>query len=107
MKRLQKKTVVKAFEKVGFRNHSGSDTIFCYVGRGSYGPAQWITLTIKDGGNIKTSGARWIKKHNVHIEAYWSYPESIDNLSKIIDEMKETYSELCDTKFEMGFIGDN
>lgn len=101
MKRLKKKTVIRAFEKIGFKSHLDSENVFALVGNRNYSPCQWIDLWIgQEGEQIKTHDARWSKKPNIHIVGYWSYPRTLKDLNKIIEEIKETYSELCNTRFE-------
>lgn len=91
-KRLSRKTIEKEFYKLGFANHNGQ-TLF----KSGCLPSKYMSIRLPDqqGGNIKITEARWIKKHNVHIISYWLWPKNLKELSLTISEIKTTYSELC------------
>jgi len=97
MKRLKQKTVMRAFEKLGFYTDPENGTVFLY----NWNPQQHLIgeSIFEDNLSIKFKSARWTKKANVHIESYWSYPRNLKELDKIIAGLRETYSELCGIEF--------
>jgi len=89
MKRLANSTIIKKLKTIGFTlNKNTGNLVRC---KGSV--SQYMFLEFR--GNIKISDVRWSKRGNVHIVSYWQHPSTLKDLDKLINDMKETYSELC------------
>lgn len=96
MKKLAITTVEKAFKEIGFdRSHNGM-----YLGRYQIDEGG-ISLTCpkNQDDNILLEDARWTKRGNVHIVSYWRWPSSMKELKKMINDIIDTYTTLCSSKF--------
>lgn len=49
----------------------------------------------KQDPSLEIHGPRWKKMGNVHINSYWGWPRSVEELQRIWDEIRGTYAILC------------
>ncbi len=96
MKKLALKTLEKAFKEIGFdKSHGGM-----YLGRYQTNEGRiGLTFPKNQDGNILLEEARWTKRGNVHIVSYWRWPSSMKDLKTMIDDIIDTYTTLCASKF--------
>jgi len=102
MKKLARSTVIKVFEKLGFKFNSyvGNKDYYSYYFQGS-AVNQNMDLHIPEDSfyGLNLLDARWVKDGGVHIDSYYTWPRNLQELQSIIDRIKHTYSELCGTNF--------
>jgi hypothetical protein len=90
MKLLAKSTIVKKLKILQFCLNVRTGHYVRVKGLSS----QFLAVYL-DSLNIQVTEARWTKRSNVHIISYWRWPSTLKELDKMIEDMKETYTELC------------
>lgn len=93
-KRLAKETVRRRFKKMGFEDSH----VPGYMGNYQSLPARRVFVNLLED-MLTFKDARWSKRSNVHVVSYWHWPSTLAELEEICAGVKETYSELCETKF--------
>ena len=99
MKKLKLSTITKLLKKENFTCNEikEDDTIIHFYHLPHYAGSLIISLDLPKGQIIAKARLRF--KGNVHINSYYIHPATKREFYKIIDDIKETYSDLSGTRF--------